>query len=115
MQDFLLNRLNYDPIVWMGCSQREILLVAALISAPLLLLGATMGYLAWGNIPFGMLPGLLLSVVGITVGLKAVARVKRDKEPGFLNQVVTDKLEQWGVKKTPIIRRSGSWSVGTFL
>lgn len=113
--DFLLNRLNYEPIQWMGCSQSEVTMLSAIIGGPILLIGGLFGYLAWGNIPFGMVPALLVSVAAIFIGMKVVTRIKRDKEPGFLQQVITDKLESSGVKKTDIIRRSGYWSVGEML
>jgi conjugative transfer region protein (TIGR03750 family) len=113
--DLLLNHLNYDPIVYMGCSEKELWLIVLGIAAPLLVIGGIFGYLKWGNIPFGMLPGFVLSVIGVFVAISIVKRVKRDKEPGFLQQTITDQLEAKGVLKTKIIRRSGSWSVGRML
>ena len=112
--DFLLNRLNYDPVVFMGCSQKEIITVIGCISVPLLSVGSVFGYIAWDNVPFGILPGFILPAVLSLVALNVIRHTKRDKAPGYLEQMVTDKIEKAGLRKTQIIRRSGAWSGGRF-
>tara|TARA_B100001250_G_C19369106_1_gene601119 strand:- start:64 stop:423 length:360 start_codon:yes stop_codon:yes gene_type:complete len=109
---FLVNRLNYDPIVFMGCSEKEIYAIIAIIAGPLLTLGGVMGLLLWGNIPFGMLPAFILSSIGIISALKVVKKLKRDKEPGYLKQQVSLFAQKHRLIRTPIIRRNGSWLTG---
>lgn len=113
--DALLNRLNFEPLVYMGCSEKEIYLVISIIALPAMFIGGIFGYIFLNNIPLGMIPAFLLSVLFVFVTLQILKRVKRDKEPGYLKQKLTDALEiKFGVK-TQIIRRSGPWSVGRFL
>ena len=111
-EDFLLNRLNYDPVLFWGCSQKEVGVVVAVIMLPLVLVGAIIGYAVWKNIPFGVLPFLVLGLILGFIALKTIARIKKNKEPGYLNQAITDAFEKSNFKKTEIIRRSGFWSVG---
>ena len=113
--DFLVNRLNFDPVVYKGCTEKEIMLVIAVITLPLCILFGFLGYLLWSNVFFGILIGGVISLFFTFIALRIVGRLKRDKEPGFLQQALVFKLEQKGLLKTPIIRRSGSWMIGRYL
>lgn len=113
--DILLNRLNHDPIVFMGCSEKEITILVLLIGVPLFLLGGIFGHIFWQDVFLGVVPAFLLAAVLFVIALRVVRRLKRDKAVGFLQQSLLDQLERFGMIKTPIIRRSGFWSVGTFL
>ena len=113
--DFLVNRLNFDPVVYKGCTEKEIMLVIFIIAVPLCFLFGVIGYSFWNNIFFGILTGGILSLFAVFIALRIVERWKRDKEPGFLQQAAMYKLEQKGILKTPIIRRTGSWTIGRFV
>lgn len=113
--DMLVNRLNFDPVVYKGCTEKEILLVVLITAFPLCLLFGIFGYLLWHNIFFGILIGGVLGIGGVIAALNLVQRLKRDKEPGFLQQFLICKLEQWHILKTPIIRRNGPWMIGRYL
>jgi conjugative transfer region protein (TIGR03750 family) len=113
--DFLVNRLNFDPVVYKGCTEKEIMLVVFVIALPLCFLLGVMGYVMWRNIFFGILIGGVLSLLVVFIALRVIERLKRDKEPGFLQQALMFKLEQKGILKTPIIRRTGSWTIGRFV
>jgi len=110
--DFLVNRLNFDPVVFMGCSEKEIYLVIGSIGVPLCLVCSVLGALLWHNIPFGLLGGFILSIVFVWIAIKAIQRIKRDKEPGYIQQVLLCKLEQRKLYKSPLVCRSGSWLIG---
>lgn len=113
--DFLVNRLNFDPVVYKGCTEKEIMLVIGAVALPLCILFGFFGYFMWGNVFFGILIGGVLSLFCTFIALRIVGRLKRDKEPGFLQQALIYKLEKKGLLKTPIIRRSGSWMIGRYL
>jgi conjugative transfer region protein (TIGR03750 family) len=113
--DMLVNRLNFDPVVYKGCTEKEILLVVLITALPLCLLFGIFGYLLWQNIFFGILIGGILGIGGVFAALNLVQRLKRDKEPGYLQQALFYKLEQKHLLKTPVIRRSGVWMIGRYL
>ncbi len=111
----LVNRLNFDPVVYKGCTEKEILLVVVVTALPLCLLFGIFGYMLWHNIFFGILIGGMLGIAGVFGALNLVQKLKRDKEPGYLQQVLMYKLEQKGLLKTPIIRRNGAWMIGRYI
>jgi len=113
--DMLVNRLNFDPVVYKGCTEKEIIFVALITALPLCAFFGFLGFLLWRNIFFGILIGGVLGVFGVFMGLNIMQRLKRDKEPGFLQQVVVRKFEQMHMLKTPIIRRHGPWMIGRYI
>ena len=113
--DLLVNRLNFDPIVFKGCSEKELYLIIALVALPLCGLFGVIGSLLWGNVFFGILIGGILGVIGIFVVIHFVERLKRDKEPGYLQQILFFKLENKRLYRSPVIRRTGTWMIGRYL
>ncbi|MCK4609176.1 MAG: DUF3487 family protein [Gammaproteobacteria bacterium] len=113
--DLLVNRLNFDPVIFKGCSERELYFTIIGVSLPICAIFGLFGYLAWSNIFYGILIGAVLSLAVVFFALGIVEKIKRDKEPGYVQQLITFKLEQKGFIKTPIIRRSGIWMIGRYL
>lgn len=111
-QDLLLNRINFDPIVFMGCSEREIFIAMMGTGSTLLGAGGLLGFLCLGSIFSGVIIGFFLSVPVVFGVLWLIGLIKRDQEPGYLQQRITDALEKHHLVKSPIIRRSGPWSTG---
>ena len=111
--DILANRLNYDAIVFKGCTAKEIrniVLVCFGISS--LLLG-TASQIVTGNFIWGVAIGIL-STIGLTwISMCVLEKVRRGQEPGYLQQLIRLKLDKSGLfGKSEIIRRSGTWMIG---
>jgi conjugative transfer region protein (TIGR03750 family) len=73
-----------------------------------------LGSFLWGNVFFGIVIGGIFSIFFAAISLRVIERIKRDKEPGYLQQALIYKLEKKGLYRTPIIRRTGSWTIGRF-
>jgi conjugative transfer region protein (TIGR03750 family) len=112
--DILPNRLNFDAIVFCGCTMKEMqwIVISSLVVCILLL-----GFLT------KCLFNMFLIGVGIAfptaVGMSWVIahifqRAKQGKPKGYMKQ----KLLLWGEDKklfpSIYIRRSGKWSIGKF-
>ena len=109
--DILANRLNAEPSIFKGCSSSElgvIVGVAALIWLPVsLLLAWLMGAVTMG---FG------IAGVGVVATVIAMAtlfqRLKRGRPDGYYQQQITILLDDYGLGRSPFIRRSGVWDIG---
>lgn len=112
MPDLLPNRLNFDTIIFSGCTMKELQLIAtlSLISCMVFL---------------GLFTKCLFDMLLIGVGLAfpiaiAVAwfialmlqKAKQGKPKGYLKQSFLIYCEAMGIYQAPYIRRSGRWSVG---
>ncbi len=109
--DILADRLNVEPTIFKGCSSSElgtIVGVAALIWLPVsLLLAGLMGAVTMG---FGLAG---VGVVGtVIVMAKLFQRLKRGRPDGYYQQQIIIWLADHGLRRTPFIRRSGSWDIG---
>ena len=107
----LADRLNVEPAIFKGCSSSElgiIVAVAIIIWLPLSVL------LAW------MLgaPSMGLGMAGIAIVLTVVItaavfqRVKRGRPDGYYQQQFIIALSRLGLRRSPFVRRDGSWSIG---
>jgi conjugative transfer region protein (TIGR03750 family) len=109
--DILANRLNAEPSIFKGCSSSElgvIVGVAALIWLPVsLLLAWLMGAVTMG---FG------IAGVGVVATVIVMAtlfqRLKRGRPDGYYQQQITILLDDYGMRRSPFIRRSGAWDIG---
>jgi len=109
--EILANRLNAEPAIFRGCSSSElgaIVGVAALIWLPVsLLLAWLMGAVTMG---FGIAG---LGVVATVIVMATVfQRLKRGRPDGYYQLRIAIRLHEWGVRRSPFIRRSGAWDIG---
>ena len=109
--EILANRLNAEPAIFRGCSSSElgaIVGVAALIWLPVsLLLAWLMGAVTMG---FGIAG---LGVVATVIVMATVfQRLKRGRPDGYYQLRVAIWLHEWGLRRSPFIRRSGAWDIG---
>lgn len=109
--DILANRLNAEPAIFKGCSSSElglIVVVAALIWLPVsLLLAWLLGAITMG---FGMAGVGVVATVIVMATL--FQRLKRGRPDGYYQQQIAIRLADYGVRRSPFIRRSGAWDIG---
>ena len=109
--DILADRLNAEPAIFKGCSSSElgvIVAVATLVWLPAsLLLAGLMGAATMG---FG------LAGIGVVASVVATAslfqRLKRNRPDGYYQQRFVIWLNDRGLRRAPIVRRSGPWDIG---
>jgi len=113
--DLLPTRLNFDAIVFMGCTRKELiwLSLSSIISCALIL--GVLTKLMFGMLLVGV--GLSFPVaVGVTCfGALTLQRLKQGKPKGYLKQSLLIRLERNGIQKSPFVTRSGKWSTERFL
>ena len=109
--DILADRLNVEPAIFKGCSSSElgmIVGVAALIWLPVsLLLAGLMGAVTMG---FGLAGVGVVATVIVMASL--FQRLKRGRPDGQYQQRFSIWLSDHGLRRSPFIRRSGSWDIG---
>lgn len=113
--DLLPNRLNFDAVVFCGCTMKEMQVIAISSLAFCIL---TMGFitkLIFNMFLIGM--GLAFPVgVGLSWGTPLIVqRIKHGKPKGYLKQRFLLWCEDCGLLPGIYIRRSGKWSVGRFV
>ncbi len=109
--DILADRLNAEPAIFKGCSSSElgvIVGVAALVWLPISLsLASLMGAITMG---------LGLAGVGVVATVVAMAtlfqRLKRNRPDGYYRQRFVIWLHDTGLRRSALVRRSGSWDIG---
>ncbi len=109
--DILADRLNVEPAIFKGCSSSElgvIVGVGALVWLPVsLVLAGLMGAVTMG---FG------LAGVGVVATVVAMAtlfqRLKRNRPDGYYQQRFVIWLHDKGLRRSALVRRSGSWDIG---
>ena len=110
-RNILADRLNVEPAIFKGCSSSElgvIVTLAVIIWLPLSVL------LAW---VLGA-PSMGLGMAGIAIVLTVVItatvfqRVKRGRPDGYYQQQFIIALSRLGLRRSPFVRRNGSWAVG---
>ena len=109
--DILADRLNVEPVIFKGCSSSElgvIVGVAALVWLPVsLLLAGLMGAVTMG---FGLAG---VGVVGTVIVMASVfQRLKRGRPDGYYQQRFVIWLHDQGLRRSALVRRSGSWDIG---
>lgn len=109
--DILADRLNAEPAIFRGCSSSElgvIVGVAALVWLPVSLI------LAWlaGAITMGFgIAGIgIVATVLLTASL--FQRLKRNRPDGYYQQQIALWLDDRGLKRSFVVRRSGAWDIG---
>ena len=109
--DILADRLNAEPFIFKGCSSSElgvIVGVAALVWLPVsLVLAGLMGAVTMG---FGLAGVGVVATVVVTATL--FQRLKRNRPDGYYQQRFAIWLHDKGLRRSTLIRRSGSWDIG---
>ena len=109
--DILADRLNAEPAIFKGCSSSElgvIVGVAALVWLPVsLVLAGLMGAVTMG---FGLAGVGVVATVVVTATL--FQRLKRNRPDGYYQQRFAIWLHDKGLRRSTLIRRSGSWDIG---
>lgn len=113
--DFLPNRLNFDAIVFCGCSFKEMQAIA--ISS------LTICMLIFGFITKVLFSMFLIGIgiaFPISVGLSWIIAIifqhaKQGKPKGYVKQKFYLWLEDRGVMRSQYIRYTGKWSVSRYL
>ena len=110
-RDTLADRLNAEPAIFKGCSSSElgvIVGVAALVWLPVsLVLAGLMGAVTMG---FGLAGVGVVATVVVTATL--FQRLKRNRPDGYYQQRFAIWLHDKGLRRSTLIRRSGSWDIG---
>jgi conjugative transfer region protein (TIGR03750 family) len=109
--EILADRLNAEPAIFKGCSSSElgvIVAVAALVWLPVsLVLAGLMGAVTMG---FGLAGVGVVATVVVTATL--FQRLKRNRPDGYYQQRFAIWLHDKGLRRSTLIRRSGSWDIG---
>tara|TARA_R110000868_G_scaffold266583_1_gene525842 strand:- start:60220 stop:60585 length:366 start_codon:yes stop_codon:yes gene_type:complete len=114
--DFLPNRLNYDPVVFKGCSAKEIVYIALFwlaLSLPLLMVTVQ---ILFGAAIFGAAAGIVVMAALTYLTCTVFEKLKRGQEKGYLQQLFVLKMERKRLlPNTGLIRRTGAWFPGRYL
>jgi len=109
--DILADRLNAEPAIFKGCSSSElgvIVGVAALVWLPVsLVLAGLMGAVTMG---FGLAGVGVVATVVVTATF--FQRLKRNRPDGYYQQRFAIWLHDKGLRRSTLIRRTGSWDIG---
>ncbi len=109
--DILADRLNAEPTIFRGCSSSElgvIVIVAGLFWLPVsLLLARVLGAVTMG---FGFAGVGVVATVIVTASL--LQRMKRGRPDGYYQQRVSIGVSNVGLRRSPLIQRSGPWDIG---
>ena len=111
LHDILADRLNAEPAIFKGCSSSElgvIVGVAALVWLPVsLVLAGLLGAVTMG---FGLAGVGVVATVVVTATL--FQRLKRNRPDGYYQQRFVIWLHDKGLRRSTLVRRSGSWDIG---
>lgn len=110
-QELLADRLNSEPLIFRGCSHSElgmILLGAVVFWLPMsLIVAAAFGALSMGLGLAGL--GILASVY---FGATLFQAIKRGRPDNYYRHLIWVTLNDLGLWRSPLIRRTGYWSLG---
>ena len=101
--------IDTEPMLFLGCSNGEILAFAGVGLVVGLIVGFVIALLSgfW----LLVLPFLiLLPVACIYLGGKRLGKAKEGKPNGYYDRLLATQLNRWGIGKS-IINRPGYWSV----
>ena len=107
----LADRLNQEPVIFRGSTNSElglILLCAVIFWVPVgLILGALMGAVVMG---LGI--ATLGVLVTIFIGATVFQRIKRGRPDNYYQHRMFILLYKFGVRKSSLILKAGSWDLG---
>ncbi|MEN8168380.1 MAG: DUF3487 family protein [Pseudomonadota bacterium] len=101
--------IDVEPVLFLGCNNREILGLAGLGFVAGLAIGLTLAILT--GIGLLVLPPLIiLPVLFIYQGGKRLGKAKEGKPSGYYDRLLAAQLNQYGIGKA-YINRAGYWRV----
>ena len=111
VNNILADRLNVEPAIFKGCSSSElgvIVSLAIIIWLPLSVL------LAWllGAPSMGLGMAGIAIVCTVVITAAVFQGVKRGRPDGYYQQQFIIGLARLGLRRSPFIRRNGSWAIG---
>lgn len=112
MPDLLPNRLNFDTIIFSGCTMKElqIFAIVSLISCMLILGFLTKCFFNMVLIGVGL---AFPTAIGVAWFMAVIfQKAKQGKPKGYVKQAFLIYCEATGIYKSPYTRRSGKWSLG---
>jgi conjugative transfer region protein (TIGR03750 family) len=114
--DLLANRLNYDAVIFKGCTMNELLVVAGICIGISCTLLAIVVQILFGNFIYGLACGFALGGGFTYFACGILEKFRRGQEKGYIQQLVVLKLDKLGFPTNKeVIRRSGSWMIGRFV
>ena len=108
--DFVPDRLDRQPAVFLGLSDGELRLVAAANAGAWLPAGLLVGTAA-GVWIAGFTAGVLLTAGGVWMSARALRRMKRGRPDGYHEDRIAAWLEDRGLKSRTMLRESAVWDV----
>ena len=109
--NILADRLNVEPAIFKGCSSSELGVIVTLAVIVWLPLSVLVAWLLGA-------PSMGLGMAGIAIVLTVVVtatvfqRIKRGRPDGYYQQRFILGLAGLGLRRSPFIRRDGSWAIG---
>lgn len=113
--DFLPNRLNFDAVIFCGCTFKEIQVIAICSLIFCMVILGLFAKLLIGMLIVGV--GLAFpACVGVTWIIAIIfQKAKQGKPKGYVKQKFYLWLEDRGFARTLYTRRTGKWSVRRYL
>ncbi len=109
--ELLPTRLNVEPPVFRGCSLSELIMLAGISAAILIPLSIIVLSMV-GYAMMGIGIGSLATIGGVVMGATRLQKMKRGRPIGYYQLQIALMLDNTGIKKTSLVRRSGFWSIG---
>jgi conjugative transfer region protein (TIGR03750 family) len=111
--DLLANRLNYDAVIFKGCTMNELLVVAGICIGISCTILAIIVQILFGNFIYGIAGGFALGA-GLTYLICGILeKFRRGQEKGYIQQLLVLKLYKLGFSTNKeVIRQNGSWMIG---
>ena len=108
-QETTAHLIDTEPMLFLGCSNGEILALAGVGFLVGLAIGLVVALLS--GIGLLMLPFLIIvPVILIYWGGKRLGKAKEGKPNGYYDRLLATQLNRWGIGKS-FINRPGYWSV----
>ena len=110
MKDFKTDRLNFDVVLYRGCTLKELLQIGFLSFFVCFICSVLFTLSFFGSFTWSFVPTLIISPF---VGKGILARLqmlKRDKPYAYYEHVLQLKFAKYGFS-CPYLRRSGLWAI----
>jgi len=108
--EFLPDRLNRQPVVFLGLTDGELRGVGLANAVVLVPVAGVLGTAAGFGI-FGVGLGFLLAGGGVWLSARALRRLKRNKPAGYHEDRIRGWLEDRGLARRTMLRESAVWDV----
>ncbi|MCK4710454.1 MAG: TIGR03750 family conjugal transfer protein [Gammaproteobacteria bacterium] len=103
------HRIDKEPVLFLGCSGKEIFALAVAGALTGLILGTVLGFIT--GLFFLMMPSLFIGAfISVWKGGKVMMHKKEGKPEGYYGKVILSWLSNQGFMNL-FINRSGFWSI----